>query len=92
MKRLATLVAAALTLVPLGGPADAQARREATVLISETERGRKFQERWGYNDAIVPGDTIYLSGIVVALRAGEGNGITEIKIIAKRPNAAAKAR
>lgn len=52
-------------------PAAAQARRQATVLMSEDEGSRRFQEEWGYADAIVAGDTIYLSGIVVFQRDGE---------------------
>ena len=39
--------------------------------MSENPQGRKFQEEWGYNDAIVAGDTIYLSGVVVGQRDGE---------------------
>ncbi len=60
-----------LAFIPLGGPADAQARRDATVLMSEDQRGRQFQDEYGYNDAIVAGDTIYLSGIVVGMAPGE---------------------
>ncbi len=41
------------------------------MLMSENERGREFQEKWGFNDAIVTGDTIYLSGIVVGTAPGE---------------------
>jgi enamine deaminase RidA (YjgF/YER057c/UK114 family) len=52
-------------------PAHAGERQRATVLMSETEGARKSQEEWGYNDAIVAGDTIYLSGIVVGRRDGE---------------------
>jgi enamine deaminase RidA (YjgF/YER057c/UK114 family) len=39
--------------------------------MSEDEGSRKFQEEWGYSDAVVAGDTIYLSGIVVGQRQGE---------------------
>jgi enamine deaminase RidA (YjgF/YER057c/UK114 family) len=39
--------------------------------MSENEQGRKFQEEWGYSDAIIAGDSIYLSGIVVGRRDGE---------------------
>jgi enamine deaminase RidA (YjgF/YER057c/UK114 family) len=66
VKRLALiLVPAAAALVPCGSAAGAQARQEATVLMSENESARKFQEEWGFSDAVVTGDTIYLSGIVV---------------------------
>jgi enamine deaminase RidA (YjgF/YER057c/UK114 family) len=52
-------------------PASAGERQRSTVLMSENEGARKFQEEWGYSDAIVAGDTIYLSGIVVGQREGE---------------------
>jgi enamine deaminase RidA (YjgF/YER057c/UK114 family) len=68
---LVTLSAAAVS-IPLGGPAEAGARQEANVLMSEDEGDRRFQEEWGYADAVVTGDTIYLSGIVVGQRQGEG--------------------
>ena len=55
----------------LSTPAQAGERQRATVLMSENESARKFQEQWGYSDAVVVGDTIYLSGIVVGLRQGE---------------------
>jgi enamine deaminase RidA (YjgF/YER057c/UK114 family) len=51
--------------------ASAQARQQSTVLMSEDEEERRGQEQWGYADAIVVGDTIYLSGIVVGQREGE---------------------
>jgi len=52
-------------------PAFAGERQRSTVLMSENPQGRKFQEEWGYSDAVVAGDTIYLSGIVVGQREGE---------------------
>jgi enamine deaminase RidA (YjgF/YER057c/UK114 family) len=72
LRLLGFLVPVAAAVIP-GGAAGAQARHEATVLMSENEAGRKFQEEWGYNDAIVAGDTIYLSGIVVGLREGDAD-------------------
>ncbi|HEX9946881.1 MAG TPA: Rid family hydrolase [Allosphingosinicella sp.] len=66
MARLLILSAAAIA-----APAQAGERQRSTVLMSENEGARKFQEEWGYNDAIVAGDTIYLSGIVVGQRDGE---------------------
>ena len=63
------LVAALLAAAP--STVLAQARQQATVLMSENERERSGQEQWGYADAIVAGDTIYLSGIVASQREGE---------------------
>jgi enamine deaminase RidA (YjgF/YER057c/UK114 family) len=63
------LLLAAGLVVPT--TADAQARKQAQVLMSEDEDDRRFQEEWGYSDAIIAGDTIYLSGVVVGQRDGE---------------------
>ena len=52
-------------------PAAQGERARSTVLMSENEAERRFQEEWGFSDAVVAGDTIYLSGIVVGLRPGE---------------------
>ncbi|HYW16197.1 MAG TPA: Rid family hydrolase [Allosphingosinicella sp.] len=52
-------------------PAAAGERQRSTVLMSENAQGRKFQEEWGYSDAVVAGDSIYLSGIVVGRREAE---------------------
>jgi len=69
MMRVVPLLAALAVALP--SAAGAQARRQSTVIMSEDEGSRRFQEEWGYSDAVVAGDTIYLSGIVVGLRAGE---------------------
>ncbi len=70
------MIAATLALVPIGGPAEAGERQRATVLMAENEKAREFQENWGFSDAVITGDTIYLSGIVVGLRPGE----TDLKV------------
>ena len=51
--------------------AGAQARKDAQVLMSEDEGGRRSQEEWGYSDAVIVGDTIYLSGVVAGQRDDE---------------------
>jgi enamine deaminase RidA (YjgF/YER057c/UK114 family) len=60
MRGTALLVAGLLAL-----PAHAGARQDATVLLSESPRARAAQERYGYAEAVIAGDTIYLSGVVV---------------------------
>lgn len=50
------------------------AREPANVLMSENPGGRSFQEAVGYADAVIAGDTIYLSGVV----AGPGTGETDL--------------
>jgi enamine deaminase RidA (YjgF/YER057c/UK114 family) len=71
VRRLGFTLAAILGIVPLGGPADGQTRTPANVLMSESERGRQFQEEYGFSDAVTVGDTIHLSGIVAGSRPGE---------------------
>ena len=68
--RFAPLLALPLVAVPLTA-AGAQARQQGTVLMSQDEGERRFQEQWGYADAVIAGDTIYLSGVVVGQREGE---------------------
>jgi enamine deaminase RidA (YjgF/YER057c/UK114 family) len=51
--------------------AHAQARTAETVLMSENERARAFQEQLGYADAVIAGDLIFLSGIVAGQAPGE---------------------
>jgi enamine deaminase RidA (YjgF/YER057c/UK114 family) len=64
---------AALAVLALAGPAHlaAQTRTGETVLMSENARERAGQEQLGYADAVIAGDTIYLSGIVAGQRPGE---------------------
>ena len=58
-------------LAALSSGAIAGSRQDAKVFLSEDPQERQFQQDWGYADAIVVGDTVYLSGVVVGLRSGE---------------------
>jgi enamine deaminase RidA (YjgF/YER057c/UK114 family) len=60
-----------LALLLLPAVAHAGARQQAKVLLSENPAEKKFQDEWGYADAVISGDTIYLSGVVAGLRPGE---------------------
>jgi enamine deaminase RidA (YjgF/YER057c/UK114 family) len=60
-----------LLLFVLAEAANAQTRTNETVLMSENSGARKFQENWGFSDAVIAGDTVYLSGIVAGLRQGD---------------------
>jgi enamine deaminase RidA (YjgF/YER057c/UK114 family) len=62
---------AALALLLVPAASHAGARQDAKVYLTEDPEGRKYQEEWGYADAVVTGDTIYLSGVVAGLRPGE---------------------
>jgi enamine deaminase RidA (YjgF/YER057c/UK114 family) len=46
-------------------------RAGATVILSEDPGARRFQEEWGYADAVAAGDFIFLSGVVAGLKPGE---------------------
>ena len=59
---------ASLLVLLSAAPAAAQENR---VLMSEDEGSRRFQEQLGYADAVIAGDTVYLSGVVVGQRDGE---------------------
>ena len=76
MKQAIVLLAALL----LPTTAHAGSRQQATVLLSEDAEERKFQQEWGYADAVVTGDTVYLSGVVAGLRPGE----TDLKLAYER--------
>lgn len=69
-----TGVATALILATLATTAHGQtgARERATVLMSENEGARAFQERYGFSSAVITEQgQIYLSGVVVGLAPGE---------------------
>jgi len=66
------LTAASLALIALtANTALGGARQDAKVLMSSDPAGLKIEEEWGFCDAIVTGDTIYLSGVVAGVREGE---------------------
>ena len=65
-----------LPVLLFAGAAQAGSRQQATVLLSEDPGERKFQQDWGYADAVIVGDTVYLSGVVAGLRDGE----TDLKL------------
>ena len=49
----------------------AGARQEAKVLMPSDPAALKVEQDWGFSDALVTGDTIYLSGVVAGVREGE---------------------
>ena len=74
MPILRPALAAALLATP--AIAHAGSRQQATVLLSDNPQQRKFQEDWGYADAVVSGDMVYLSGVVAGVAPGE----TDLKL------------
>jgi enamine deaminase RidA (YjgF/YER057c/UK114 family) len=63
----------ALVLGFMAVPALGGARQDAKVLMEADPAGLKFQEEWGYANAVITGDTIYLSGVVAGLLDGESD-------------------
>ncbi len=67
----------AMSHLVLAGAAGAQpsprqgARQAAVVTLPQDERARRLREEWGYADAVLTGDTAYLSGIIAVPQAGE---------------------
>lgn len=61
----------ALPIALLSVAAQAGARQDATVLMATHPEARAFQERYGFADAVIAGDTIYLSGIVAGAAPDE---------------------
>jgi len=51
-------------LLAAGTSAMAQTRTDQTVLMSDHPGVRQFQEQYGFSDAVIAGDLIFLSGIV----------------------------
>jgi enamine deaminase RidA (YjgF/YER057c/UK114 family) len=60
-----------LALLVASGSAQAGSRQDAKVLLSDNPQALKIEQDWGFADAVVIGDTIYLSGVVAGLRPGE---------------------
>jgi enamine deaminase RidA (YjgF/YER057c/UK114 family) len=65
------LLALALLAFTVSTSALAGARQEAKVLMASDPASLKIEQDWGFSDAIVTGDTIFLSGVVSGVREGE---------------------
>ena len=69
--RLAMLLTGSLAAALNPAAAGAQVRTDNSVLMSTHEGARADQERFGYADAVVAGDLIFLSGIVAGQAPNE---------------------
>ncbi|QPQ56119.1 hypothetical protein IC614_06020 [Allosphingosinicella flava] len=49
----------------------AQTRTDQTALMSTNPGMRQFQDQYGFSDAVIAGDMIFVSGIVAGTRAGD---------------------
>ncbi len=64
---IVVVVAAALATTPTV----AGSRQGAKVLLSDEPRVREAQEKYGWADAVVSGDTVYVSGVIAASEPGD---------------------
>jgi enamine deaminase RidA (YjgF/YER057c/UK114 family) len=62
---------AALMVLAAPMAAEAGVRQDSETTMPEDAQTRAFFEDWGFSDAIIAGDTVYLSGFVVGLRRDE---------------------
>ena len=70
------LFAAVLGISCVAQPSFAGERQNATVFMDPNPERVKYEQDWGYADAVLTGDTLYLSGVVAGVRDGE----TDLKI------------
>jgi enamine deaminase RidA (YjgF/YER057c/UK114 family) len=70
VKIIISAVAAAMLLA---GMAMAGARQTATVLMPSDPGQRKVWESWGFADAIIVDNTLYLSGVVASTKPGDAD-------------------
>jgi enamine deaminase RidA (YjgF/YER057c/UK114 family) len=63
-----TLLIASASTASLAG-----ARQDAKVLMAPDPAALKLEQDWGFSDAILSGDTVYLSGVVAGVREGESD-------------------
>jgi enamine deaminase RidA (YjgF/YER057c/UK114 family) len=70
MRRFLTglMIAASLTSAAFAG-----ARQDAKVIMPSDPNALKIWESWGFCDAIVVDNTVYLSGVVAAPKDGDAN-------------------
>ncbi len=73
MKRMVSANVAVMAAVILSCVAHAGARDQAKVIMPDNPNALKMRESWGFSDAIVVGDTVYVSGVVAAQKVGDAN-------------------
>ncbi|WP_182911910.1 Rid family hydrolase [Sphingomonas cavernae] len=63
-------IAALIAVTVLAAPAAAK-RDPAQVIMPEDPERRATHEEWGFAEAVIHGDTVWLSGVVARLNPGE---------------------
>lgn len=54
------------------------ARQPQNVVVPDRPEVRKFFNEWGFAEAVIDGDRVWLSGVVAGLRPGETMGDAEV--------------
>jgi enamine deaminase RidA (YjgF/YER057c/UK114 family) len=67
----ASLPASAQSVSATPGEGAPYARRPDNVIVPVDAADRREQAEWGYADAVIDGDHVWLSGVVAGLRSGE---------------------
>ena len=71
-------VAAQAATQPAGaGAAPPFARHPQNVVVPDRPEVRKFFNEWGFAEAVIDGDRVWLSGVVAGLRSGESMADSE---------------
>lgn len=73
MRNMVLSILAVGVALAASSAAVAQTRTDQTALMSDDPGTRQFQDQYGFSDAVIAGDLIFLSGIV----AGRPNGDLE---------------
>ena len=71
MKRFNAAVIAITTAITIAAPPAAAKRDPANVVMPEDADTRALHEEYGFAQAVIHGDTVYVSGVVAGLRPGE---------------------
>jgi len=72
------VAAQAATQPPSASSAPPFARPPQNVVVPERPEVRKFFNEWGFAEAVIDGDRVWLSGVVAGLRPGETMGDAEV--------------
>jgi enamine deaminase RidA (YjgF/YER057c/UK114 family) len=67
----AFLAAAAATTQAAPATSEKGARQQARIVMPDDARQLQLQEQIGWSEAVVAGDTVYVSGVIAALRESE---------------------
>lgn len=67
------IIAEAVAVLALTGMALGGARQAATVFMPNDPGQRKVWESWGFSDAIVVDNTVYLSGVVASTKTADAD-------------------